>query len=116
MGHSRPSQLTPKSDNVRFAPLPRPYPTRPHLRRKRDGLFVSLAPGHHRPDHPCDLVGQRDGGDLDRSSHQQCREPGPVLGTIDLGVANDGERAVAESLSGGGYRCGERGTRRLPES
>src|SRR6267378_840530 len=39
------------------------YPTRPRLRRKRDGLLVTLAPGHHRPDHPCDLVGKRDVGD-----------------------------------------------------
>ena len=37
-------------------------PARSRLRRKRDGLFVMLALGHHGPGHPRDLVGQRDGG------------------------------------------------------
>ena len=36
-------------------------PTRSHLRRKRDGLPITLAPGHHGPGHSGDLVGKRDG-------------------------------------------------------
>jgi hypothetical protein len=40
------------------------WPTRSRLRRKRDGLFVAFALGHHGPGHPRDLVGKRDGGDL----------------------------------------------------
>ena len=41
-------------------------PARSRLRRKRDGLPVTVALGHHRPGHACDLVGKRDGGDLGR--------------------------------------------------
>src|SRR5512137_2744658 len=55
-------------------------PARSRLRRKRDGLLVTLAPGHHRPGHARDLVGERDSGDLGRAPYQQCREPGPMLG------------------------------------
>jgi len=43
-------------------------PTRSGSRRKRDGFFVALALGHHRPGHACDLIGERDGGDFGRSS------------------------------------------------
>jgi hypothetical protein len=39
-------------------------PARSRLSRKRDGLFVSLAPGHHGPDHSGDLVGERDSRNL----------------------------------------------------
>src|SRR6266404_3188614 len=66
-------------------------PARSRLRRKRDGLLVTLALGHHGPGHPRNLVGKRDGGDLGRAPPQQRREPGPMLGAVDLGVADDGE-------------------------
>src|SRR6266478_7796021 len=66
-------------------------PARSRLRRKRDGLLVTLALGHHGPGHPRNLVGKRDGDDLRRAPRQQRREPGPMLGAVDLGVANDGE-------------------------
>src|SRR5213592_3578078 len=49
------------------------------LGRKRDGLLVTLALGHHGPGHPRNLVGKRDGGDLRRAPRQQRREPGPML-------------------------------------
>ena len=49
------------------------------LPRKRGGLFVTLALGHHRPGHPRNLVGKRDGGDLRRAPPQQRREPGRCL-------------------------------------
>src|ERR1700690_3522855 len=75
------------------------YPTRSRSRRKREGFLVSLAPGHHGPSHPCDLVGERDGSHLGRTPRQQCREPGPVLGAIDLGIANDGQRAGHEQAA-----------------
>jgi hypothetical protein len=74
-------------------------PARSRLRRKRDGLLVALAPGHHRPRHPGDLVGKRDGGDLRRPSRQQCGKPGSVLGAMDLGIAYDGERAGNEQAA-----------------
>ena len=61
------------------------------LRRKRDGLPVTLALSHHGPGHSGKLVGKRDGGDLGRSPGQQCREPRAVFGAVDLGIADDGE-------------------------
>src|SRR6476660_2443669 len=69
------------------------------LRRKCDGFLVALTLGHHGPGHPCDLVGERDGGDLGRPPRQQCREPGPVLGTMDLGITDDGERPSHEQAA-----------------
>jgi hypothetical protein len=41
-------------------------PARSRLARKRDGFLVSLAPGHHGPDHPRNLVGERDSRNLGR--------------------------------------------------
>jgi hypothetical protein len=41
-----------------------PGPARFRLSRKRDGFLVSLAPGHHGPDHPRDFVGKRDSRNL----------------------------------------------------
>src|SRR5450756_1914962 len=73
--------------------------TRSRLCRKCDGFLVALAPGHHGPDHPCDLVGKRDGSHLGRTPRQQCREPGPVLGAMDLGIANDGKRTGHEQAA-----------------
>ena len=61
------------------------------LHRKRDGLLITLAPSHHGPGHSGDLVGKRDGGNLRRPPCKQCREPGSMLGAVDLGVADDGE-------------------------
>ena len=61
------------------------------LRRKRDGFLVTFTLGHHGPGHSGDLVGKRDGGDLRRPPSQQCCEPGPMLGAMDLGIADDGE-------------------------
>src|SRR5271168_4791863 len=68
------------------------YPARSRLSRKRDGFLVSLAPGHHGPDHSGDLVGERDSRNLGRPPRQQGREPGP-FGAVDLGVTDDRERA-----------------------
>src|SRR5450759_65561 len=75
------------------------WPTRSRLRRKRDGFPVALAPGHHGPGHAGNLVGERDGGDLGRASYQQCREPRPMLGAVDLGIADDAERAGHEQAA-----------------
>src|SRR5215813_2831111 len=63
------------------------------LRRERSGFSVPLTPRHHRPRHPGKLVGQCDGRDLGGTPRQQCGEPRPMPGTMDLGVANDGECA-----------------------
>jgi len=64
---------------------------RSRLRRKRDGLLVTLALGHHGPGHPRNLVASAMAADLGRAPPQQRREPGPMLGAVDLGVADDGE-------------------------
>src|ERR1700704_1645485 len=66
-------------------------PAQSRLRRKRDGLLISLALGHHGPGHPRNLISKRDGSDLRRAPCKQCREPGPMLGAVDLGIADDGE-------------------------
>src|SRR5450759_5084793 len=50
-----------------------------------------LALGHHGPGHPRNLVGKRDSGDFGRAPRQQRREPGPMLGAVNLGVADDSE-------------------------
>src|SRR5271156_1230210 len=67
-------------------------PTRSLSRRECDGLLIALAPGHHRPHHSGDLVGERDGRDLGGPTRQQCRKPGPVLGAMDFRVADHGKR------------------------
>src|SRR4051794_36884289 len=77
-----------RSSNLHITPR---CPARSRLRRKRDGLPVTLALSHHGPGHSGKLVGKRDGGDLGRSTSQQCREPGAVFGAVDLGIADDGE-------------------------
>ena len=74
-------------------------PARSRLRRKRDGLPVTLALSHHGPGHSGKLVGKRDGGDLGRSPGQQCREPGAVFGAVDLGIADDGECTGHEQVA-----------------
>src|SRR5664280_2543276 len=67
------------------------YLARFRLRRKRDRFLVTLASGHHGPDHPRNLIGERDCSDLDWPPRQQCHEPGPMLDAMDLGVADDGQ-------------------------
>src|SRR6266446_5115982 len=69
-----------------------PFPSRSRLRRKRDVFLVSLALDHHGPDHTRELVGKRNSSNLGRPPRQQGREPGAMLGAMDLGVTDDGER------------------------
>src|ERR1700757_915838 len=69
------------------------------LCRQRDGLLVALTLGHHGPRHSCDLVGQRDRGDLRRSPRQQCGEPGPMFGAVDFGIADHRQRAGCEQTA-----------------
>jgi hypothetical protein len=65
---------------------------RTRSRRECDGFFVALALSHHRPGHPSDLVGERNGSDLGRSPRQQCRKPGSMLGAVKLSLADISRR------------------------
>jgi hypothetical protein len=58
-----------------------------------------LAPGHHGPSHPGDLVGERDSSNLRRPPRQQGRELGPMPGAVDLGIADDSECAGHEQAA-----------------
>src|SRR4029077_19373598 len=73
--------------------------TRSHLRRECGGFSVAFVPGHHRPCHPGEFVGERDGGNLGGSPRQQCGEPGSMLRAVDLGIADHGERAGGEQAA-----------------
>ena len=66
---------------------------------KRGWIIISLAPSHHCPGHSGELVGKRDGGDFGRPSCQQRCNPGPILGAVDFGIANDGECAGHEQAA-----------------
>src|SRR6516164_10302418 len=68
-------------------------PTRFLSRRECDGFLIALAPGHHRPYHPGNLVGERDGSDLGGPTRQQGGKPGSTLGAMDFRIADHGERA-----------------------
>src|SRR5271155_509666 len=74
-------------------------PTRSLSRRKRDGFLIALAPGHHRPCHSGNLVGERDGSDLGGPTRQQGGKPGSMLGAMDFRVADHGERAGREQAA-----------------
>src|SRR5690349_6886963 len=67
-----------------------PRSARFRLCRKCDGLSVAFAPGHHGPRHSGDLVGECDGGNFGGPPCQQCGEPGPMSGAMDLVIADYG--------------------------
>src|SRR4029078_3735038 len=74
---------------------------------RRDLVYAASAMGSlyrsplatHGPDHSRDLIGERDGGDLRRPPCQQCCEPGPMFGAMDLGIAYDGQRDSHEQAA-----------------
>src|SRR5271166_2589364 len=74
-----------------------PNPSR--SRRERSGFFVAFAPSHHRPRHPGDLVGERDGRDLRWSPRQQRGEPRPMPGAMDFGIADHSQGACREQTA-----------------
>jgi hypothetical protein len=78
---------------------PRRMSARSRLRRECDGFLVALTLSHHGPRHPCNLVGERDGGDLGRPPRQQRCKPGPMLGAVELGIPDDGERTGCEQAA-----------------
>src|ERR1700733_9981374 len=78
---------------------PAEWSARSRLRRECGWFFVTFALGHHRPRHPGDLVGERDGCDLRGSPRQQRGEPRPMLGAMDLGIPDHGECACSEQAA-----------------
>ena len=74
-------------------------PARSRSSRERDWFLVAFTLGHDRPCHSGDLVGERDGGDLRRPPRQHRGEPRSILGAMDFGIADDGERAGREQAA-----------------
>src|SRR4029077_17644863 len=74
-------------------------PARSRLRRKCGRFLVAFVPGHHRPGHPGEFVGERDGNNLGGSPRQQRGEPRSMPGAVDLGIADHGERAGREQAA-----------------
>src|SRR5262245_28678078 len=68
-------------------------------RRESGRFIVTFVPCHHRPSHPSEFVGERDGSDLGGSPRQQSSEPGPMLGAVDLSIADHCERAGREQAA-----------------
>src|SRR6266436_6946194 len=60
---------------------------------------ATLAPGHHCPSHSGHLVGKRDGSNLGGPPRQQRRKPRPMLGTVELRIADHGERTGCEQAA-----------------
>ena len=58
--------------------------------------WIGLVPKQHSSGGK-DRLGS--GGDLRRPPREQCREPGPTLGAVDLGIADDGERTGHEQAA-----------------
>src|SRR5262249_22242621 len=77
----------------------RQMPARSWSRRKCGGFLVAITLDHHGPCYSCDLVGERDRGDLGRPPRQQCRKPGPMFGAMDLGIADHRQRASGEQAA-----------------
>src|SRR5438445_860071 len=77
----------------------RRWPARSRLYCQCAGFFVALAFRHRRPRHSRDLLGECDRGDLRWPPRQQCCEPGPVLGAMDFGIADHGERTGREKAA-----------------
>src|SRR5882762_10397168 len=73
-------------------------PTRSLSRRECDGFLVALAPGHHCPSHSGHLVGKRDGSNLGGPPRQQRCKPRPMLGTVELRIADHGGMLPSLSL------------------
>src|SRR4249920_2536687 len=67
--------------------------------RECDRFLVALSPRHHRPCHPRNLVGKRDGSDLGRPPRQQRRKPGAMLGAVKLGRPDHGKRTSREQAA-----------------
>src|SRR5215813_2578927 len=68
-------------------------------RRESGGFIITFVPCHHRPGHPGEFVGERDGGDLGGAPRQQIGEPGSMPRAMDLGIADHGERASREQAA-----------------
>src|SRR6516165_6380980 len=68
-------------------------------RRKRNGFLIAFTLCHHGPSHPRDLVGECDRSDLRWPPRQQCGEPRPVFGAMDLGIPDHRKRTGCEQTA-----------------
>src|SRR5271163_401634 len=66
---------------------------------QRGWIIVSLAGSHHGPGHSGQLIGKRDRSDFGRPPCQQCCDPGPILGAMELGIADHGKCAGHEQAA-----------------
>src|SRR5215467_11654948 len=66
---------------------------------KRGGLSVTASLRHQSPGDPRELVGECNSRNLRRPPCQQCHKPGPMLGPMDFGIADDGERSGREQAT-----------------
>jgi hypothetical protein len=57
---------------------------RSRSRRERDGFLIALTLGHHGPSHSCDLVGERDRGNV---SGRGDDDPGLIEPVEDEAIA-----------------------------
>ena len=66
---------------------------------KRGGLPVTASLRHQGPGDPRELVGECNSRNLRRPPCQQCHKPRPMLGPVDFGIADDGERPGREEAT-----------------
>jgi hypothetical protein len=66
---------------------------------KRGRLPITASLRHQSPSDPRELVGERNSRNLRRPPCQQCHKPGPMLGPMDFGIADDGERSGREQAT-----------------
>ena len=66
---------------------------------KRGGLPVTASLRHQGPGDPRELVGECNSRNLRRPPCQQCHKPGSMLGPMDFGIADDGERSGREEAT-----------------
>src|SRR5258705_10707386 len=69
---------------------------RPGLSSQCGRFPIAFALSHHRPSHARDLVCERDRSNLRWPAVEQLGKPGPRLGTVDFGIADDGQCAGTE--------------------
>jgi hypothetical protein len=79
-------------------PLRHTGTSRSRLRRERR-VHCSVRSLPSSPGHPDEFVGERNGCDLGGAPGQQSSEPGPMIGAMNLSIADHGERPSREQAA-----------------